>query len=56
MTDRDISWGSISKADSLPVEMLDREALAINDILEAMSVFHDHAEPTSAATTTTAGN
>ena len=39
MTDREISLASIANADSIPVEALDREELAMSNIMDAMSAF-----------------
>ena len=39
MDDHDISWVSIAACDSIPVEALDRDELAMTNIMEAMSAF-----------------
>ena len=39
MDDHDISWVSIAAADTIPVEALDRDELAMTNIMEAMSAF-----------------
>ena len=39
MNDREISLASIANADSIPVEALDRDELAMSNIMEAMSAF-----------------
>ena len=39
MNDREISLASIANADSIPVEALDREELAMSNIMDAMSAF-----------------